>query len=1393
MLEQKNYYLGLDCGTNSIGWAVSDEEYNLLKAKGQSLWGVRLFEEATTGEKRRGFRSSRRRRGRHVLRLKLLRELFKDEITKIDKDFYLRMDESMFLSEEKKVQSKNTLFNDIDFNDKDYHKGYPTIYHLREALIKDANRKKDIRLVYLAIRHILKHRGHFLYEGQSFNKFPDFRSILDGVKKVLIENLCMDLTCDDVEKLQEVLKSKDSKTDKAKALQATITVSSSEDIDEKKANNNNKKICQLLAGGLINAKDLFDLVNEEDEEEIKKAKICFSDTSFEDEDKVAVLKNLLGEKISVVEKLQALYKWGILANIMQDCDYYSQAQVKSYNKHKADLALIKAILKTPENIKEYKEIFSSFKKDSYNAYIGNVAQEQDKQDNQNDKEEKRPTRAIAIENFFKKIKKALETKKEDERVQTILQEIEQGTFLPLQVTKDNSVVPNQLHLNELNLILQNAQKYFSFLNQTDDKGLSVIDKIKTLLTFRIPYYVGPLYNHYDSKYYWAVKNSDERVLPWNFDEVINKEQSAQNFIERMTNTCTYLQDKDVLPKDSLLYSKYMVLNSLNNVAIYGEKISVELKQAIYKDLFEKDKTITGKKLFNYLKQQGKVKDGEQNSISGIDNDFAVSLNSHIQFNKIFNGEIPVQQTLESVIKAVLCLRQDKQMLKKRLDQLLPKATDKQKNDIANMQISGWGRLSKEFLQDIKADVEGKNISIIEALWQTNSNLTQLLHKYNFNKKVENYCQTIAKTTEFNYQNVVEELNLSPVIKRQIWQSILVVKEIIQTIGKAPEKIFIEMARQKEKDPKRTKSRKDKLIELYKNIKRDDGFWQVFAGDKSQDAWIGELGRKETDDYRKDALYLYYTQRGVCMYTGKKIELEEINNRTLYDIDHIFPRSKIKDDSLDNRVLVCKEANNKKGNKYPIKLSEMPGIVDERKLKRFWESLLNSELISKKKYERLIRTTEFTDDELAGFINRQIVEVRQSTKELTQILSQQLPDSKIVFVKAGNVADFRQNFEIVKLRDLNNLHHAKDAYLNIVVGNVFDTKFTSNPLFFIKDEYKKHKVRYSLKPETIYKYSIVRNGKTAWLEGENGTINKVKQTVSKNNQLVSQHVLVRTSGQNGGLHNQNPVSKKENLIPLKTKDIRLLNTKQYGGYNGDTRTYAFLVEHEKNGKKVRSIEFLSLLWKDKVDKNNNELLNYCQQELKLKNPRILIDKIKINSLLKFDGLPVYITGVSGPSFLAKFALDLVISPEQEKLLKAAVKLAGCVAIAKKAKKELPEVSCDYAKKYYGINTDGANSLYQMFIDKANAKIYKNRPSSQTKTLEACKEKFAQLPLYKQCTALEQILKLFKDNGQADLSSIDAGKTVGKIIMPRNLNENKTYILYHTSTTGLYKKEIDLWSI
>ena len=72
----QDYYLGLDLGSGSLGWAVTDENYEILRAHGKALWGVRLFESAKTAEERRTFRTSRRRLNRRNWRIELLQSIF---------------------------------------------------------------------------------------------------------------------------------------------------------------------------------------------------------------------------------------------------------------------------------------------------------------------------------------------------------------------------------------------------------------------------------------------------------------------------------------------------------------------------------------------------------------------------------------------------------------------------------------------------------------------------------------------------------------------------------------------------------------------------------------------------------------------------------------------------------------------------------------------------------------------------------------------------------------------------------------------------------------------------------------------------------------------------------------------------------------------------------------------------------------------------------------------------------------------------------------------------------------------------------------------------------------------------------------------------------------------
>src|SRR5699024_7035495 len=241
----------------------------------------------------------------------------------------------------------------------------------------------------------------------------------------------------------------------------------------------------------------------------------------------------------------------------------------------------------------------------------------------------------------------------------------------------------------------------------------------------------------------------------------------------------------------------------------------------------------------------------------------------------------------------------------------------------------------------------------------------------------------------------------------------VIKDIRSVCKTAPKKIYVEMARGKEEEKKRKKSRKDQILELYKNM------------DKTEVRELSkQLEDREERELRSEVLFLYFMQLGRSMYSGKPIDIAKLKTDA-YNVDHIYPQCRVKDDSISNKVLVLSEENGAKGDKYPI------STEIRQKMAEMWRVYHEKGLISDEKYRRLTRTRSFTNAEKMEFINRQLVETRQSTKAVTRILKYIFPETELVFVKAGLVSDFRNEvLECVKSRSVNDLHHAKDAYLII---------------------------------------------------------------------------------------------------------------------------------------------------------------------------------------------------------------------------------------------------------------------------------------------------------------------------------------------------------------------------
>lgn len=244
MRYEGKYSIGIDIGDASVGYAVIDCNGNVLKFKGRNMLGVRLFDMGSTAKTRRIFRNTRRRYSRRKERIKFLREIFNDEVMKVDENFFKRMDEGFLWLEDKSTGQKYTLFNDMHFRDSEYYGMYPTIYHLRQALCT-SDKKEDIRLIYLALHHIIKYRGNFLSEGQKFDSGSnDIVEEFVNLKIELNERLGIDLagTEETFKAIQEVLL---NKTTAKKAKLERITDILVEEGNDKKYI---KQLCSLMLG-----------------------------------------------------------------------------------------------------------------------------------------------------------------------------------------------------------------------------------------------------------------------------------------------------------------------------------------------------------------------------------------------------------------------------------------------------------------------------------------------------------------------------------------------------------------------------------------------------------------------------------------------------------------------------------------------------------------------------------------------------------------------------------------------------------------------------------------------------------------------------------------------------------------------------------------------------------------------------------------------------------------------------------------------------------------------------------------------------------------------------------------------------------------------------------------
>ena len=1317
----KNYNIGLDIGTNSVGWAVTDENYNILKFNKKNMWGVRLFDEGQTAETRRINRSTRRRLNRRRERINLLQRLLSEDIQKVDKEFYIRLKESfLHLEDRKDKNNKSNLFIDKGFLDKDYYNLYHTIYHLRKELIENPE-KKDIRLVYLALHHIIKYRGNFLYEGQKLDNMAS--NILEKIQELIDEVQLLEIANINItpEQIREII------DDKSLSRQKKVELLSG---DNKVYKNELKKIFSGILGLKIDLSQIFkDIVFDE------KINFKFSDDDIEE--KLGKISNILNDRYELIEIMQQIYNYYLIGDILNGEKSISFAKVASYEKYKHELKLLKKIVSHYDK-KLYKDIFRNNDKKNinYEAYV---------KDKNKIPKDKSKTKSIKYY-FYNKIKKFIESHMSDgyllEDKSYILKEIEKDNFLVIQNIKENSAIPYQLHEEELIKILDNQGKYYETISKNKDK-------IVKLLNFRIPYYVGPLNRKSEFAWVERIKGMEnEKIYPWNMDNVVNIDVSATKFIKKMTNKCTYLYEEDVLPRNSLLYCDYLYYNEINKIRVNGKKLSKSLKEDLKEKLFLTKKNVTEKDIANWYECYYQTTPGDC-KIEGLQGDkkASASLESYIDFKNIF-GKIDSSniEMIERLIEWITVFT-DKKIIDRKIKSEYPEIASNKEilNKILKLKYKGWGRLSKKLLNEIYViDSYQNRLTIIDKLRNSDLNFMQIINdkKLGFDKKIKQENK-LNDNTSITYKNLIEGLQGSPKIKRGVWQSIKIIEEISKIMRKHPNNIFIEFARE-DSESKKTTTKKNKLEKIYSNLGK--------VNNSYENDNVRKLLKSKNTILETKKQQLYFMQLGKCMYTGEALEYDQLN---LYEIDHIIYQSLLKDDSIDNLVLVKKSQNQNRSNQV------MPVNFVSNDIKVWWKYLYEKGLMSAKKYNFLMKR-QLNRYEEQNFINRQLVETRQISKHVTNILINcyEKEGTKIIPIKAGLVDNFRKQFNIYKIREINDYHHAKDAFIVSVLGNYILNRFPSLEKDFIYNEYKKYT---NLNNNKNNKHGFIigsmnheykKDNQVIWNKEE--YIGKIKKQLNYKDCCITKRIC-----ENKGELFKCTINPKLNLNKKITNQIPIkndLSVRKYGYYTGEQIAYSSIIEYKKGKKIKKSLVGVPIRYSNSIGNSKDKLKKYFEIKLNLKDVNIIKDKILKYQLFKNSDGIFYLASTKEWHNAKQLLLD------------------------KDSEEIIYKMLNDYYKK--DISNEQLIYVYESIINKIETqylifnKIYEK--------LKTNKDIFVNLSIEDKIEVLKEILKLTTANGEnANLKLIKGEEREGRI-NSKNMKVEETTFIY-PSITGLFIRE------
>ena len=1224
----RKYNLGLDISITGIGWCVTDTDGRILRKGNHHLFGTSLFAEAKTAKERRLKRGARRNNDRKKRRIDALQQLMAPDVLPEDDSFYFRLDETAYQAEDRHYEHlyrtlPEFLFTDGTVRVRDSRGGKQNlpIYEIRSELIRQ-KKKADIRYVYLALAHILKSRGHFMEETliSGIRSRDDAARYLTGVIGQLNElhGICIP---DDYPTVEQFCLSLETERDAGELKNLAVSLFSADDESVPVL----KNLAAALAGEEIRLGDL-----------IPDAKGKASLSGIED---LSVFDNLDDGTTELLQTLSEIHAWRDAAQKDRgEQEYLSFEMNRRYEQHREDLALLKRWIRKYAEPGIYRKFFHDDREEvSYNAYTHSRTNPS--------AYEGENWHWCSQESLYGKIREIIlacpdpdGTAAGEEIIRRMYDEngsVRPNGFLPLQRIRHNAEIPNRMQMRDLLAILDNQAEYYSTLRLNRAK-------IADLCGFIIPSYVGPLrqgrYSPFRPWIQYRTQGKDP-VMPWNFAERVNLEATAEAYIEGLTSHCTFLPGEKVLPRRSLLYEEYMVLDELNRIRVQfteerekngrkewvtcRELILVKEKKRIVEELFAKYRHVTGDMILRWLKTNSGYAGKEDLAVISANGTekkrFTASLASRIALEKIFGRKItdedPLYADLEKVILWSTVFR-DRDMYRRRLHKVLdgriePEALRK----LESFRCTGWGKFSRKLLTAEVCRFREEKKSIIYVMRETSDNFMRIYHnrKYKTRQGLKKLLPR-EEPGKITYDMILR-MPCSPAMKRGLWHAVRVIEEIRGYMGCDPAGIYIRNMRD-------TNARRRSVLSSnrtrFEQVRRLYDAYEAETGEKI-DPKLRSLLQK-TRNAMTDDQYLYLTQLGRCMYTGKPIDLSAPGT---YMTDYVVPLSLMADESLDNRVLIRTEANQRESKQA------MPKEVI-RTMNSFWARLNTYGFITGSKRKKLT-TAVYDETELHVYLNSQWKETSLTILRLTDMLKRHYPESHVYGINARLTDQLRKQGSLYSIRELNDCQTAYEAFLTAHIGGFADRYL---PKVTSENSYNRILLRLWERTGKSDKNGIILGlydqdqpdeelPGGAW-KGAEERRNYLEKVYSWHDGYTS-FLPTENRGKFYDETRYRPGTGAE--IPLKGN----MDAETYGGHERAATGHMAVIAYEKGGKTFKELVNIPVFAAARKDLS---FRMFCLQKLQGFNPeagylnlRILKDDIGLNQEILYKGHPFYMSSAS----------------------------------------------------------------------------------------------------------------------------------------------------------------------